>query len=234
MIRLLDVTRYYNTAEGVRVVLHRVTAGFPADAKVGILARAGEGRTSLIRLLAGIDIPNSGEVQRNCRVSWPIGYAGGLQRSLTADDNARIIARIFGRDPDEVSAFCHDFSELGGDFFQTLENYSGGMRARLGIALSMAIDFDLYLADDVVGTGGNDFRQKCEIALEARLARSGLILVSRNPKVVQRFCDIPAVLRNGRIIFCDSHDEAKTLFEFDHEAWGAGAEPADIETERYA
>jgi capsular polysaccharide transport system ATP-binding protein len=234
MIMLLDVTRYYNTPVGVRVVLHKVTADFPADARVGILAQAGDGRTSLVRLLAGIDTPNSGEVQRSCRVSWPIGYAGGLQRSLTADDNARIIARIFGRDPDEVSAFCHDFSELGGSFFQTLEIYSAGMRARLGIALSMAIDFDLYIADDVVSTGGNDFRQKCEVALEARLAHSGLILVSRNPKVVQRFCDIPAVLRNGSIIFCDSHDEAKALFEFDPGARDARAEPAEIEAESYA
>lgn len=231
MISLHDVTKYYGAGDELRIVLNRVSAAFPAQAKVGILARPGIGKTSLIRLLAGIEAPNSGEIHRSCSVSWPIGFSGALHPNLTADDNVRIVARIFGRDPDQVSAFCHGFSELGRDYFQVLNRYSGGMRARLGMALSMSIDFDLYLADEMTGTGDTAFRKKCEIALTERLANSGLILVSRNPQTVRRFCDIAAVLDSGQIIFCDGHDQARALFELVSDGTDSGPDPAELEAE---
>lgn len=231
MIALHDVTRYYGGGDDLRVVLDNVSAIFPTQAKVGILARPGMGKTSLIRLLAGIDAPNSGEIHRSCSVSWPIGFAGALHPNLTADDNVRIVARIFGRDPDQVSAFCHGFSELGSDYFQVLNRYSGGMRARLGMSLSLSVDFDQYLADEMIGTGDAAFRKKCELALAARLAHAGLILVSRNPQTVRRFCDIPAVLDSGRIIFCDSHDQARTLFEHLSDGVENAPDPADLDAE---
>ena len=105
----------------------------PGD-RIGLLGRNGAGKSTLIKLIGGVELPTSGSVRRNMSCSWPLGFNGGFQGSLTGYDNARFIARIYGQDYDTMRQFVEDFTELGRQLRMPVKTYSSGMRARLAFA----------------------------------------------------------------------------------------------------
>lgn len=212
MIGFLDCHKYYPTGVQPRVVLYDTTCLFEPEERICILADSGAGKTTLIRLLAGLDTPTSGHVLRNEGISWPMGFAGAFHPAMTGEENIRTIATLGNSDPDWTSAYVAQFSELGDDYHRPLQGYSSGMRARLGMSLSLAIQENTYLADETIGTGDEQFRLKCEAALEQRLEKAGLFLVTRNPRVAERYGHRFGVLRNGRIVMCNDFAEAKAIF----------------------
>ena len=96
MITLRNVTKIYPTKRGPNVVLGGINAHIPARTSYGILGRNGAGKSTLLRILSGIESPDEGEVIRQCRLSWPIGFSGGFNGSLTGEENCRFVARIYG------------------------------------------------------------------------------------------------------------------------------------------
>ena len=137
--------------------------------KVGFLGRNGAGKSTLIRLIGGVEAPTSGEVVRTSSVSWPIAFGGAFQSSLSGMDNLRFIARIYNADVDYVSDYVRDFAELGEYIYEPIKKYSAGMRARLAFALSMAIEFDCFLIDEVIAVGDSRFQEKCKTELLGKL-----------------------------------------------------------------
>ncbi|MFW5740712.1 MAG: ABC transporter ATP-binding protein [Myxococcota bacterium] len=213
MIELHHVTKVYPTHRGATVVLNDITASFPACTNVGILGLNGAGKSTLLRVLSGTEQPDFGQVRRFGRVSWPIGFSGGFNGSLSGVENCEFVARIYGADEDEVVAFAMEFAELGSYFEMPVRTYSSGMRARLAFALSMAIDFDVYLVDEVTAVGDRRFQDKCRAAFEERRDRSSIVLVSHNLATVRSYCSHCAVLREGRLAHYDSVDEAAAVYE---------------------
>ncbi|AZI37318.1 putative capsule polysaccharide export ATP-binding protein [Caenibius tardaugens NBRC 16725] len=212
MYGFFGCTRLYGSTEFVRRVLVDATYGFAADDRVAVLAPAGSGKSTLVRLLGGLDRPDRGTVLRPPGVSWPLGFSGAFHPALSGEENVRLLARMMDADPDRVSAFVTLFSELGDDFYRPLQNYSSGMRGRLGFAFSMAIPQRFYLADEAVGLGDEQFRMKCERMLLRRLENAGLFLATRNFRIAERFAERFAVLENHRIVRCGSFDEARERF----------------------
>ncbi|MCA8972821.1 MAG: ATP-binding cassette domain-containing protein, partial [Planctomycetes bacterium] len=153
MIRLEGVTKAYRTTVGDHVVLDRIDADFPEAVSIGVLGRNGAGKSTLLRILGGAEQPDAGKVTRSGRVSWPIGFAGGFNSSLTGEENCRFVARIYDADLDEVIESTRAFADIGAYFRMPVRTYSSGMRARLAFGLSMAIDFDTYLVDEVTAVG---------------------------------------------------------------------------------
>ncbi|HEX2873511.1 MAG TPA: ATP-binding cassette domain-containing protein, partial [Polyangiaceae bacterium] len=139
MIELSEVTKSYQTRSGSNVVLDRISFTFPPRTNVGILGKNGSGKSTLLRVLAGTEQADSGKIHWGGLVSWPIGFSGEFNRSLSGEENCRFVARIYGADIDEVVGFTMDFSELGEYFHMPVRTYSSGMRARLAFGLSMAI-----------------------------------------------------------------------------------------------
>ncbi len=209
---LVAASKYYPSPQGARVILDEVSLLVSPGMHLGILGESGSGKTTVAQILCGLEPLDEGDVIETGSMSWPIGFAGGFHRELTADDNVRIIARIYSADPEEISAFCIDLSELGDDYYRPLRTYSGSMRARLGFALSMAFAFDTYLADDVVGVGNGPYRNKCERILQERIDGASFILLTKNPRAAQRFCTEFAILRDGRLIHCDNFHAANRMF----------------------
>lgn len=207
----VNCTRYFATAGVPNVVLSDANLIVPTHDKVGLLIPPGQGKTTIIRLLAGVDEPNSGMVLRD-RGGWPLGYSGGFRQELTGQENARNIGLLAGLDPEEFTAFCADFSELGETFYHPLSSYTGVMKAQLAFAATFGIPARTYLADGKIGTGDGHFRSKCEAALKDRLRTAGLIFVASQPKATKDICDRHAVLSRGKIISCSSHEEAEALF----------------------
>jgi capsular polysaccharide transport system ATP-binding protein len=198
MIALECVSKYYPTRAGARRVLDEVSTCIGFGERIGILGRNGSGKSTLLRLLSGAERPSSGEVHRSMSVSWPLAFSGAFQSSLTGLDNLRFICRLYGVPFDEKVEFVERFTELGRYIREPVKRYSAGMRARLSFALSLAIDFDCYLIDEIIAVGDSTFHKKCEYELFERRGACAFVLVSHDPHLVERYCRRAAVLKEGR------------------------------------
>ena len=213
MIELKNVSKIYRTVGGENVVLDSISFTFPARTNIGILGKNGAGKSTLMRIVAGTEQPDTGEVTRQGSVSWPIGFGGGFNGSLSGEENCRFVARIYGADVDEVVGFTMHFAELGDYFHMPVKTYSSGMRARLAFGLSMAIEFDVYLVDEVTAVGDSRFQQKCREAFRERSGRSSVIIVSHQLNTIKDYCQRCAVLSDGRLLSFDSIDDARQVYE---------------------
>ena len=218
MIRLENISKIYKTRHGESVVLRDVNLTLEKGERIGILGRNGAGKSTLIRLVGGIEEPSSGNFYRDMSISWPLGFSGAFQHSLTGFDNLRFICRIYDIDPEDKLPEIQDFAELGKYMFEPVSNYSAGMRARLGFALSLLVDFDCYLIDEVVAVGDDRFQQRCNEELFVRRADRAIFLVSHNADYIREHCHKAAVLSGGgRLTTFDDVDEA---YHFYHENAG--------------
>ena len=208
MIRLHNVSKRYRTQQGWKVVLDDVSCDFPVGASVGILGLNGAGKSTLIRILGDAEPPDAGRVECEQRISWPLGYAGGFQGNLTARENARFVARIYGESPRYVEAFTEEFSELGEYFDEPLKSYSAGMQGRFAFSVSLACNFEYYLVDEALETGDARYREKFRRAFEERRANASVILVSHNEQTIRRNCDMAAILHGGKLVLYEDLKEA--------------------------
>lgn len=216
MIVLRDVSKSYRTHSGMVPVLHKISLEVAAGEKLGILGRNGAGKSTLIRLISGAEQPDSGTVTRNMSVSWPIAFGGAFQGTLTGLDNLRFICRIYGVNPEQQIDFVQEFSELGRYLREPVKNYSSGMRARLAFALSMVIDFDCFLIDEVVSVGDDRFTKKCQSELFEKRGDRAMIIVSHNFNYIREHCRHILLLRDGRATAFDDLEEAYRVYTSDN------------------
>lgn len=212
MIELRNISKRYRTHAGEAIVLDEINLQIPSGRKIGILGRNGAGKSTMIRLISGAEAPTAGEIFRGMTVSWPLAFGGAFQGSLTGLDNLRFISRIYGRDPAEAIDFVQDFSELGVYLREPVRTYSAGMRARLAFAISMTVDFDCFLIDEIVSVGDARFHEKCHHELFVKRADRAMIIVSHDPTYVRAHCDAAAVLAGGKLQHFDSMDEAYNFY----------------------
>ena len=211
MIIVDDVHKRYRTEHGPgKWVLSGVSFTIPKNVNVGLVGRNGAGKSTLLRLIGGIDTPNRGRIERQCRVSWPMGFGGGLQGSLTGRQNAKFVCRILGHEHDmaERIAFMQEFAEIGASFDEPVKTYSAGMKSRLQFAMSLAFDFDVYISDEVTSTGDAAFRGKANKAFKNLANRAGLIMVSHSDSTLREFCSAGIWLHEGRAHWFDDIGEA--------------------------
>jgi capsular polysaccharide transport system ATP-binding protein len=197
MIECENLSKSYRMGSGHKHVFNDLNLRINPGEHVGLLGRNGAGKTTLIKLLGGVEMPTSGKIHRAMSVSWPLGFGGGFQGSLTGYDNARFIARIYGHEYDDIRDFVEDFTELGPQLKMPVKTYSSGMKARLAFALSLTIEFDCYLIDEVIMVGDADFHRKCHYELFEKRGDRTLILASHSPDLIREFCDRALVLHQG-------------------------------------
>ena len=212
MIRCENVTKSYPMGTGRKQVLRGLDLDINPGEHIGFLGRNGAGKTTLIKLIGEVEMPTSGRIRRNMSVSWPLGFGGGFQGSLTGYDNARFIARIYGHNYSEIREFVEDFTELGPQLKMPVKTYSSGMRARLAFALSLAIEFDCYLIDEVIMVGDANFHQKCHFELYEKRKDRALVLASHSPELIREFCDRALVLHQGCATIYSDVNEALEIY----------------------
>ncbi|MDR6434669.1 ABC transporter ATP-binding protein [Brucella pseudogrignonensis] len=213
MIEFINVVKSYPTKGGRRTVLNDVSCTFKKGQNTGVLGRNGAGKSTLFKLISGSEVCDRGNIIRNSSISWPLGFTGGFHGSLSARENIRFVSRIYNQDPRFVFEFVKEFSELGRYMDMPVRSYSSGMRARLAFGMSMAIDFDFYLIDEVIAVGDSSFKKKCRATLDKKREAATVILVSHSNSLLKEFCDRGAVLNDGDLIFFDSIDDAIQLHE---------------------
>lgn len=197
MISVKNVSKRYHTRNGWRTVLHNVNFDLQKGEKIGILGRNGAGKSTLIRLMSGVEPPTTGTIERKMSISWPLAFSGAFQGSLTGLDNLRFISRIYNVDFDYMKAFTEEFSELGDYLYEPVKKYSSGMKARLAFALSLSVEFDCYLIDEVIAVGDSRFAAKCKHELFEKRKDRSIILVSHSPSAIKEYCDNAMVLKEG-------------------------------------
>lgn len=209
MIKLSAVCMDYPTRGGPRRVLHDIDLTIMPGERVGILGRNGAGKSTLIRLISGSELPTRGKIERNMSVSWPLAFSGGFQGSLTGADNVRFICRIYGVDFQPRFQFVKDFSELGLYLDEPVSSYSSGMRARLAFAISMTIDFDCYLIDEVMAVGDARFSERCKVELFEKRGDKAKLIVSHSHRQLKDTCDRFLLIEDGQI---EEHDDFKEVY----------------------
>lgn len=213
MIALNDVRKAYHTRTGSHTVLDGVDISIARGEKVGILGRNGAGKSTLIRILSGAERPDSGKVYRGMKISWPLAFGGGFQGSLTGLDNLKFICRVYGVDYRDKIDYVEDFSELGEYFREPIRSYSSGMRSRLAFAISMAVEFDCFLIDEIISVGDARFHSKCQVELFEKRRDRAFIMVSHESHNIREHCDRAGVLHDGKIKMFTDIDEAFHHYE---------------------
>lgn len=208
MIQMFRAHKHYRSLTGRHTVLSDAYLTLPDDLNVGIIGANGSGKSTLLRLLSGIESLDSGIIKRSGRISFPVGLTATFHSVLTGHENARFLARLYGVDEDKMTRYVEDFSELGVYFRMPIETYSAGMRARLAFGVSLAIQFDTYLVDEVVSVGDVYFQAKCKAALVDRMKNANVIMVSHDVSILRAYCRSAAVLRAGRFEFFDDVEDA--------------------------
>ncbi|MGO1345377.1 ABC transporter ATP-binding protein, partial [Chromohalobacter japonicus] len=180
MIEIRNLYKRYHNHHGSPWVLKDINLSFPQGVSVGLVGRNGAGKSTLLRLIAGMDHPERGTIERHCRVSWPIGLAGGFQGSMTGRQNVKFVARVHGgrHKEQEIIDKVQTFAEIGTAFDEPINTYSSGMRSRLNFGLSLAFDFDVYLSDEATAVGDRSFKAKATKAFKDKVGQASLIMVS--------------------------------------------------------
>ncbi|AQR63339.1 ATP-binding protein [Brevundimonas sp. LM2] len=182
--------------------------------RLAILGRNGQGKSTLIRLLGGIVRPSEGKIAWSMNQSWPIGFSGGFQGTLSGIDNIKFLARLYNRDFKETWQRVDDFAELGMSLRAPVKHYSSGMRARLAFGLSLAIEFDCYLIDELVAVGDARFQEKCQHELFERRAHRAFLMASHNIDLIAGYCDRALIIESGKAKMFDDIQEAVEIYRW--------------------
>ena len=216
MLEFYNVSKSFWTGKTRKVILHQASFRIELGHSVGILAPNGSGKTTIINMMAGLEKPDDGTITRSCRVSFPLGFMGGINHRHTATENARYIARLYQLDADEVEAFCRWLCDIGEYFDMPVGTYSQGMRARFAFALMLGIEFDLYLVDEgMPATTDVNFNRRAGAILKERLEDATVLIVSHQAETLERYCNSAAVLRDGQLHFFDTLEEAKAIYDYE-------------------
>jgi capsular polysaccharide transport system ATP-binding protein len=198
MIEIVDLVKEYKVDGAKIVALDGISLTVERGERIGVLGQNGSGKSTLIRLVGGVELPTRGKVNRKMSVSWPLAFRGGFHPNLSGLENLRFISRIYDRPFDQMSDYVEDFTELGKRLKDPLYTYSSGMRAKLSFGVSLAIEFDCYLIDEVLAVGDQRFRQKCRIELFEKRRDRALLMVSHQTATIQQTCEIGILIQDGK------------------------------------
>ncbi|MFT6924617.1 MAG: capsular polysaccharide transport system ATP-binding protein [Psychromonas sp.] len=211
MIHLENLNKYYTTKKGRHYVFKDVNISLPTDCNIAVLGPNGVGKSTLIRMMGGADMPNRGRIHSKKKISWPLGLQGGLQGSLSARENVRFVARIHGyKNTKPIEQQVEDFAEIGKFFDEPVKNYSSGMRSRITFGLTMGFDFDfdVLLIDELGAVGDANFKKKSEKLLLEKYEKTKLIMVNHSMGELKKFCDAGLLIHQQKLVFFENVNDA--------------------------
>ena len=208
MIHLNQISKSFPTPNGRKIILEETDMVFPSGVSVGLLGRNGAGNSTLMEMIGGTMKPDTGSVDVEGTVSWPVGFKGSFHKELTGAQNTRFIARVYGVDTNTLLDYVKDFSELGSHLYMPVRSYSSGMRSRLAFGVSIGIPFDTYLVDEVTSVGDAAFKRKSRLAFLERMEHAGAIVVTHSMRQLRKFCQAGAVLEDGTLTYYDDIEDA--------------------------
>ncbi|WP_096787733.1 ABC transporter ATP-binding protein [Rhodobacter sp. CZR27] len=226
MIDLDDIWKSYRVNGFRKHVLRGIDFRFPSGRNVAIMGHNGAGKSTLMRIIAGSELPDHGRVRRHGRASWPMGFSGGFNGSMTGIENISFVARLYGENPRRVVRAVEDFARLGPSLDLPVRTYSSGMKARLAFGLSLAIDFDCYLVDEITSVGDKAFREASREAFARKTRGASMIMISHSRSEISTWCDCGVLLNDGQLEFHETTAGLLAAHDRMMEGHGAGSWPA--------
>ena len=213
-VRLHNVSKLYHTEAGAtKLALDSIGFEIKRGEKIAVLGKNGAGKSTLVKIIGGGERPTHGLVIRGMSLSWPLTLgAGGFEQRMSGLDNIRFIARIYDRPIAETIATVDDFAELGRYLREPVVTYSSGMQMRLAFALTLAVEFECYLIDEVISVGDQRFAKKCHEELFVRRGHCSMILVSHAADIIRSYCNKALVMKNGRGRVFDDVERALAIY----------------------
>ena len=216
MLEFNNVSKSFWTGKQRKVILDRASFRVEPGKSLGILAPNGTGKTTVINMMAGLEKPDDGTIRKTSRVSFPLGFMGGVVNKHTARENARFIAQLYGIDPDYMEAFTRWLTGINEYFDMPVGTFSSGMRGRFSLSLLLALEFDIYLIDEgMPGSTDAEFNRKAGSILRERLENATVVIVSHQASTLEKFCKSAAVIRDGQFLMFDTLEEAKTIYDYE-------------------
>jgi len=222
MLELQDVSINFRTSRGtfdngVHHVLDSVSFKLYRNETLGIIGRNGVGKTTMLRIMAGILAPTSGNIRTRPGKSASLLTIGlGHKPDLSGRDNAMLSAMLQGASKREAQGYLEDikaFSELGDSFEEPVKTYSAGMKSRLGFTTALLTHVDILLVDEILSVGDAEFRGKAEKAMKDRISgEQTVVFVSHSDAQVKLLCDRVIWIDQGRI--CGEGDPESVLGEY--------------------
>jgi len=184
--------------------LRGVSFDVRAGEAIGVVGRNGQGKSTLLKLVAGVMLPDEGQVEVHGGVAPLIEITGGFVDDLSVRDNVYLTGGLHGMSKAEISSRFDEiieFAELA-DFVDTpYKHLSSGMRVRIAFAVISRLEEPIILVDEVLAVGDKAFREKCYRRIEELLAGGRtLFFVSHNEKDLRRFCTRGLYLDKGRLM----------------------------------
>jgi capsular polysaccharide transport system ATP-binding protein len=212
MLTVRDLAKQYPLNGRPRTLFRDLSFDLPPGERLALIGRNGQGKSTLIKLLGGVIEPSAGSIRWNMSCSWPLGFGGGFQGGMTGVDNIRFIARVYRRSITGLIDQVDKFAELGDALMMPLKHYSTGMRARLAFGLSIAIEFDCYLIDEITAVGDASFTQRCEEELFGKRAQRAFVIATHDLDFMRTHCTRAVVIDNGRAKVFDNVDLAIEVY----------------------
>lgn len=203
MIDLQNVSKAYTVKQVKKTILDDVSFTFENGQNMALMGHNGAGKSTVMRLIAGIEPATSGRIRRSEKVSWPLGFSAGFNGLMTGVENVRFVARIYGAKTAQVLAAVEEFSELGQSLDLPIATYSSGMKARLAFGLSLAIDFECYLIDEITAVGDARFKKKSAAALQDKIKLARVIMISHTEKTIRDYCQQGLLLYQSKLYYYD-------------------------------
>lgn len=213
-VRSMAVGGMFRKAHGQYGVsaLRDISLSLEKGDRIGLIGHNGAGKTTMLKVMAGILPPTEGRVRIEGRISALLSVHLGLNPEASGYDNIRFRARLMGHDETEIEerqAEIADFTELGDYLRLPMRTYSGGMRLRLAFAISTAFEPDILILDEWLSAGDDSFRQKATDRLNRLIERTGIVVfASHNPSMQKRVCSKGILLSGGEIVFYGDIEEA--------------------------
>jgi len=191
--------------------LDRVDLTIEHGTRIGLVGRNGVGKSTLLRVIAGIYVPEAGKVDVTGKIASLLGGSLGIDPELSGRENIELRGLYLGLSKAEIRERVEDvidFTELGPFIDMPFRAYSAGMRARLDFAISTAIAAEILLIDEGLGAGDASFIDKANERLEKLAERAGIVIVaSHSEPLLRKTCAKAAFMEAGRVLAIGSVDE---------------------------
>jgi lipopolysaccharide transport system ATP-binding protein len=187
----------------------------PGD-RLGLIGRNGSGKSTMLRLIAGLAFPSRGRVDIKGRVIPLIEKGLGINSELSGYDNIDLPLRFLGATTAEVRAARQtipEFTGLGAFMHMPVRTYSEGMKARLAFAICTAIEGDVLVLDEWLGAGDLDFYQRAQARLNEILSRTGIVvLATHSTALMEQFCNVVAWIDRGNLVMMGTPSEVLSTY----------------------